>query len=144
MPREGEKMISCMDDEIGKVFAALREKRMLENTLVIFQSDNGGPRSAKFTGEVDMSESTIPADNGPYRDGKGMLYEGGIRVVALANWQGRIKPGSVVDQPIHMVDMLAREAAPSLFLKEVAGVSKRELFGSVALPGDEKEIEMEP
>jgi len=98
-------MISCMDDEIGKVLAALQEKKMLANTLVVFQSDNGGPRSAKFTGEVDMSKSTIPADNGPYRDGKAMLYEGGIRVVALANWPGRIKPGTVVNQPIHIVDI---------------------------------------
>jgi len=98
-------MISCMDDEISKVLAALEEKKMLANTLVVFQSDNGGPRSAKFTGEVDMSKSTIPADNGPYRDGKAMLYEGGIRVVALANWPGRIKPGTVVNQPVHIVDM---------------------------------------
>lgn len=98
-------MISCMDDEIGKVLAALQEKKMLANTLVVFQSDNGGPRSAKFTGEVDMSKSTIPADNGPYRDGKAMLYEGGIRVVALANWPGQIKPGTVVNQPVHIVDM---------------------------------------
>jgi arylsulfatase A-like enzyme len=52
-----------------------------------------------------MSKSTIPADNGRYRDGKGTLYEGGNRVVALANWPGHIKPGTVVDTPIHMVDM---------------------------------------
>jgi arylsulfatase A-like enzyme len=98
-------MISCMDDEIGKVLASLEERKMLANTLVVFQSDNGGPRSAKFTGEVDMSKSTIPADNGPYRDGKAMLYEGGVRVVALASWPGRIKPGTFVKQPIHIVDM---------------------------------------
>jgi arylsulfatase A-like enzyme len=78
---------------------------MRENTLIMFQSDNGGPRSARFTGEVDTSKGTIPADNGPYREGKGMLYEGGTRVVALANWPGRIAPGAVVDQPIHVVDM---------------------------------------
>jgi arylsulfatase A-like enzyme len=57
-------MITAMDDQIGMVLGALRKRKMLENTLVIFQSDNGGPRSAKFTGEVDMSKSTIPADNG--------------------------------------------------------------------------------
>jgi arylsulfatase A-like enzyme len=98
-------MITSMDDEIGRVIAALEKRKMRDNTLIIFQSDNGGPRSAQFTGEIDMSKSTIPADNGPYRDGKGTLYEGGTRVVALANWPGHIKPGSVVDQPIHMVDM---------------------------------------
>jgi arylsulfatase A-like enzyme len=56
------------------------------------------------TGEVDTSGGTIPADNGPFRDGKASLYEGGTRVVALANWPGRIKPGSVVNQPMHIVD----------------------------------------
>jgi len=98
-------MITAMDYEIGEVVLALDKRKMLSNTLIVFQSDNGGPRSAKFTGEVDMSKSTIPADNGPYRDGKATLYEGGTRVVAIANWPGHIKPGSMIDQPIHMVDM---------------------------------------
>ena len=104
-------MITAMDDQIGAVVRALERRGMRENTLIVFQSDNGGPRSAKFTGEVDMSKSTIPADNGPYRDGKAMLYEGGTRVVALANWPGRIPAGSVVDQPMHIVDMFPTLAA---------------------------------
>lgn len=99
-------MTTAMDDEIGKVLAALEKKGMRENTIVFFGSDNGGPRSAKFTGEVDMSKSTIPADNGPYRDGKGSYYEGGTRVVALLNAPGRVKAGTVVDGPIHIVDMV--------------------------------------
>jgi arylsulfatase A-like enzyme len=74
------------------VLAELERNGMRESTLIVFQSDNGGPRSAKFTGEVDMSKSTIPADNGPYREGKGTLYEGGNRVVALANWRGASGP----------------------------------------------------
>jgi arylsulfatase A-like enzyme len=110
-------MITAMDEQIGNVVQALERRGMRENTLIVFQSDNGGPRSAQFTGEVDMSKGTIPADNGPYRDGKGMLYEGGVRVVALANWPGRIRAASVVDQPIQNVDMyptLARLAGASL------------------------------
>jgi arylsulfatase A-like enzyme len=99
-------MIAAMDDEIGRVLDALEKRRMRDNTLVVFQSDNGGPRSARFTGEVDTSKGTIPADNGPYRDGKGSLYEGGTRVVGLINWPGHVKPGSVVDRPLHLVDML--------------------------------------
>ena len=98
-------MITAMDDQIGRVIEALEKRNMRDNTLIVFHSDNGGPRSAQFTGEVDMSKSTIPADNGPYRDGKGSLYEGGTRVVALANWPGHIKAGSIVNQPIHLVDM---------------------------------------
>ena len=98
-------MITAMDHEIGRVLEALEKKGMREDTLIVFQSDNGGPRSAKFTGEVDMSKSTIPADNGLYRDGKGTLYEGGTRVAALVNWPAHVKAGSVVDQRIHVVDM---------------------------------------
>jgi arylsulfatase A-like enzyme len=98
-------MITAMDDQIGRVVKALDERGMRNNTLIFFQSDNGGPRSAAVTGEVDTSGGTIPADKGPFRDGKASLYEGGTRVVALANWPGRIKPGSIINQPSHIVDM---------------------------------------
>jgi arylsulfatase A-like enzyme len=99
-------MIGAMDEQIGRVLAALDAKGLRDNTLIVFQSDNGGPRDARFTGEIDMSGSKIPADNGPWRDGKGSLYEGGVRVVALANWPGRIPAGSVVDVPLHAVDLM--------------------------------------
>ena len=98
-------MITAMDDEIGRVVAALDKKAMRDNTLIVFQSDNGGTRNAMFAGEGDMSKIKIPVDNGPYRDGNGSLYEGGTRVVALANWPGHIKAGSTVDAMIHVVDM---------------------------------------
>lgn len=98
-------MISAMDDEIGRVVAALERRAMRRHTLIVFQSDNGGPRDARFTGEIDMSHAVIPANNGPFRGGKGSLYEGGTRVIALANWPGHIPAGTSVNQPIHMVDM---------------------------------------
>jgi arylsulfatase A-like enzyme len=97
-------MISSMDDEIGKVIAALDKKKMRDNTLVVFMSDNGGNVSAMFSGDVDVSKLKLPADNSPYRGGKGTLYEGGTRVAALANWPGRIKSGEVKEM-IHVVDM---------------------------------------
>jgi arylsulfatase A-like enzyme len=98
-------MITAMDDEIGRVVAALTARGMRERSLIFWQSDNGGPRNAKFTGEVDMSKATIPCDNGPFRDGKASVYEGGTRVVALANWPGHIKAGTVITQPMHVVDL---------------------------------------
>ena len=96
-------MINAMDDQIGRVLDALEKRNMRENTLIIFHSDNGGTRSAKFTGESAV-KGELPPNNGPYRDGKGMLYEGGTRAVGLANWPGRIQPG-VVSGMIHVVDM---------------------------------------
>ncbi len=97
--------ISAMDEQIGRVVTALERRGMRDNTLIVFQSDNGGVRNAMFAGEGDLSKTKIPNDNGPYRDGKGSLYEGGTRVVALANWPGRIPAGTQVDGMLHVVDM---------------------------------------
>jgi arylsulfatase A-like enzyme len=96
--------ITALDDEIGRVVAALERKNMRDNTVIVFQSDNGGTRNAMFAGEGDMSKIKIPCDNGPYRDGKGSVYEGGTRVPAIVNWPGHVKSG-VVDGMLHVVDM---------------------------------------
>ncbi|RWN33508.1 MAG: sulfatase [Mesorhizobium sp.] len=96
-------MISVLDDGIGKVVAALEKSGIRDNTIIVFHSDNGGVKNSMFAGDTKVG-GELPADNGPYRDGKGTLYEGGTRVAALANWPGRIKPG-VIDGMIHVVDM---------------------------------------
>jgi len=96
--------VAALDEQIGRVLDALDKKGIRNNTLVIFHSDNGGTNNPMFAGEGDMSKIKIPCDNGPLRDGKGSLYEGGTRVSALANWPGHVKPGTV-DQMIHVVDM---------------------------------------
>jgi len=104
-------MVTCLDDEIGGVVAALDKKALRDNTLIFFHSDNGGTRNAMFAGVMaDMSKLKIPCDNGPYRDGKGTLYEGGTRVCGFANWPGHIKPGTV-DELIHAVDIYPTLAA---------------------------------
>jgi len=118
-------MITAMDDQIGRVLAALGARGMRQNTLIVFHGDNGGTRSAKFSGEIDMSKATIPCDNGPWRDGKGTLYEGGTRVVSVIDWPGHIRPGTVVDEAIHVVDMyptLARIAGAKPGDKPLDGV----------------------
>jgi len=96
--------ITAMDDQIARVLAALDQKKMRENTLIVFMSDNGGTQNAMFAGEGDMSKVKIPCDNGPYRDGKGSIYEGGTRVAALASWPGHIKAGGALDEMIHVTD----------------------------------------
>jgi len=85
-------MVAAMDEAVGQVVAALTEKGLLDNTLIIFSSDNGGPAPGKVT------------DNGPLRAGKGSIYEGGIRVCAFASWPGHIPAGKVIDEPLHVVD----------------------------------------
>jgi arylsulfatase A-like enzyme len=101
--------ITAMDDQIGLVLEALEKKGVRGNTIIFFQSDNGGTRSAMFAGE--RATSSIPCDNGPYREGKGMLYEGGTRVIALANWPGHIPAGTTMDGMMHVVDMYPTIAA---------------------------------
>jgi arylsulfatase A-like enzyme len=104
-------MVSCLDDEIGRVVAALEKKNMRSNTLILFHSDNGGTKNAMFAGVMaDMSKVKIPCDNGPYRDGKGSLLEGGTRVCAFANWPGKIRAGEV-DGLVHVVDLFPTLAA---------------------------------
>lgn len=78
-------LIEHLDDGIGKVISALKESGQYENTLIIFTSDNGGHLPSL-------------ANNGPVRDGKESMYEGGLRVPGSITWQGKIKPGSVSDQ----------------------------------------------
>ena len=95
-------MVTAMDDQIARVVEALDRSGMRDRTLILFHSDNGGLRDPKIAGQVPAKPV---ADNGPYRDGKGSLYEGGTRVVALANWPGRIEAGTTVDGLIHAVDL---------------------------------------
>ena len=115
--------ITAMDSAIGRVLDAIDRAGMRENTLIVFASDNGGTRSAMFAGEGAVS-GALPPDNGPFRDGKGSVYEGGTRVVALANWPGRIAPGKV-DGMMHMVDLFPT-------LTGLAGADSR---GPAALDG---------
>src|SRR5262249_46826148 len=109
-------MITAMDDQIGRVVKALEKKGLRQNTIIIFHSDNGGNQSALLAGETEVKGS-LPASNGPYRGGKGDLYEGGPPGPCSNKQAGRIKPGTIVDQMMHVVDYyptLAKLAGASL------------------------------
>lgn len=83
-------MVSCLDREVGRIMALLKEFDLDDNTLVIFTSDNG----PTYAGGAD---SDFFDSNGPLRGLKGSTYEGGIRVPFIARWPGRIEPGSTSD-----------------------------------------------
>jgi len=109
-------MITALDDQVGRIVGALEKKGLRENTLILFASDNGGATNALFatgarseeerkeSGGVGLGEKP-PASNGNLRGGKGTLHEGGVRVVAFANWPGHLQP-RVVTEPLHMVDVM--------------------------------------
>ena len=96
--------VSALDAAVGRIVSALEKRDMLNDTLIVFHSDNGGAIPMRFaTGDGDIRSPV--SDNGVFRQGKGSLYEGGVRVAALAHWPARIKPKTVVTQPIHVTDM---------------------------------------
>lgn len=95
-------MIASLDESVGRVLDVLDELKLTEKTLVIFSSDNGGVGGYERLG----IEGNSITDNAPLRGGKGMLYEGGIRVPFIFRQPGTIKAGSECDVPINSVDLM--------------------------------------
>jgi arylsulfatase A-like enzyme len=83
-------MLESIDDGIGQIQAKLEELQLLDNTIFVFSSDNGG--------------ETNVTSNAPLRGGKSQLYEGGIRVPLIVSWPAAVPEGSVCDQPTANVD----------------------------------------
>lgn len=86
------RMVESMDAAVGHVLDAVRRSGVEENTLVVFTNDNGGERLS---------------DSGPFFHVKGTLFEGGIRVPAIARWPGVIPPGRTVRQVSATMDFTA-------------------------------------
>jgi arylsulfatase A-like enzyme len=95
-------MIASVDESVGRVLAKLDELKLAEKTLVIFSSDNGGVGGYAAAGIPKAGGIT---DNSPLRGGKGMLYEGGVRVPYVFAWKGKILPGTTCGEPILSVDL---------------------------------------
>ncbi len=108
-------MITRLDRDIGRLLDLLDELGLAENTLVIFSSDNGPITAGGQDPEFFDS-------NGPLRDLKFALYEGGIRVPFLAQWKGKIAPGAVSDHVSDFADMIPT-------LAEAAGIAVPDAFG---------------
>ncbi len=86
-------MIESVDNSVGAIMDTLVERELQDNTMVVFYSDNGG--HGKIT------------SNAPLRGGKGMFYEGGIRVPLAISWPGKVAAGSRCDTPVIGTDFFA-------------------------------------
>ena len=83
-------MVESLDQGVGRIMKALDDLKLTGKTLVVFTSDNGGVK-----GITSMA---------PLRGGKGMLYEGGIRVPLVARWPQKIGPGVRCREPVISID----------------------------------------
>ncbi len=93
--RDYRAAVTCLDAAIGKMLDLLQQKNLLDDTIVIFLSDNGGSGGA---------------DNGPLRGHKSQMWEGGLRVPCLVRWPG----GSVPAGKVHGEFLTSLELFPSL------------------------------
>ncbi|MDZ7607602.1 MAG: sulfatase-like hydrolase/transferase [Cyclobacteriaceae bacterium] len=106
-------LIEHLDSGIGTVLQALEESGQLENTLIIFTSDNGG-------------KLQDGANNGPLRDGKQSMYEGGLRVPTCIRWQGHIEPGSST-----LYKAMSMDLYPTLL--EAAGITNQQHVDGISI-----------
>ena len=102
-------LVEGVDKSLGEVMAYLEEKGVAENTLIILLSDNGGESVVKERG------GQMHMQNWPLREGKGSVYEGGIRVPMIVCWGDKIAAGTRINTPV-----LAEDVYPTIL--EAAGI----------------------
>ena len=103
-------MVESVDNSVGEIMNVLKELNLVEKTLVVFTSDNGG--YIHYNNQFHNISS-----NGPLRGQKTEMYEGGHRVPFIARWPGKIKDGSISHETAMTFDLLPT------FL-EVAGIQQ--------------------
>lgn len=98
-------MIACLDDGVGRIVEALRAHGRLDDTIIVFSSDNGP--SAEERNWLDGEEIAYAGGStGGLRGHKGSVFEGGIRVPGIWSWPAGLPAGVVEDVPAQMVDVV--------------------------------------
>jgi arylsulfatase A-like enzyme len=93
-------MIVEFDMQVGMIIETLKKEGILENTLIILTSDNGGLN-------MGATEATGHDSSNGFRAAKSSHYEGGVKVPIIAMWSGKIPSGKVSDEPVMAHDLLA-------------------------------------
>ena len=91
-------LIEGMDKSLGDIMNFLKEKKVDQNTIIIFMSDNGGLSTTPLRGGKAHSQ------NLPLKAGKGSVYEGGIREPMIIKWPGVVQPNSTANQYVMIED----------------------------------------
>lgn len=84
-------MVYAVDRGVGKLVQALKDNQQLDNTLIVFLSDNGG-------------NTNEGANNSPLKQGKGSVFEGGFRVPMLMHWPEKLAKGQQFEHPVLAID----------------------------------------
>lgn len=104
-------MVSCLDDNVGKIVAALKKNNLLDNTIIFFLSDNGGPVGTRTC-------------NVPYRGQKGTLLEGGIHVPYIVSYPACLPKGKTYNGIVSSLDIAATACTLAhANVKELQGVN---------------------
>jgi arylsulfatase A-like enzyme len=90
-------MIESFDDAVGQLVKTLDEEGLLDNTIIIFTSDNGGDM-------YDRVENLPPTNNYPLRGGKGNIHDGGTREPLVVIWPGVVEGGTVSREIVQSID----------------------------------------
>ncbi|HUS91116.1 MAG TPA: sulfatase [Phycisphaerae bacterium] len=96
-------MIQSLDENVGRVVAALDEAGLADDTILVFFSDNGGVHWGGNQGEGNRYDCPITS-NSPLRGGKATIYEGGTREPMIVIWPGVTKPGTKSDALVGSID----------------------------------------
>ena len=106
-------VVEEFDYETGRLLKTLDQLGLKENTLVIYTTDNGPWNQPRYykTKKGHPKNSIFWGDAGPLRDGKGSIYEGGIRVPCIMRWPGKIPEGQINDGLMATLDLLPTFAA---------------------------------
>ncbi len=91
-------MLESLDESVGSIMQKLDSLKLSERTVIIFTSDNGGLATLE-------GPNTPSTSNAPLREGKGFLYEGGVRVPLIVKWPDRVKPEGLCDTPVCSIDI---------------------------------------
>jgi arylsulfatase A-like enzyme len=104
--------IHDLDRSVGRILAALEKRKVIDNTLIVFTSDNGGvvnPGSKTGANKIAMDAGL--KINGALRGGKHDIWEGGFKVPFLVRWPGHVPAGTTSKEMIGVVDVFATLAA---------------------------------